>query len=49
VFNPLGVPSRMNVGQISTHLAGLAPVLGSRSAAVDAYNSKRDLRPLKDI
>ena len=39
VLNPLGVPSRMNVGQIlETHLGWAAPASASRSAqAVDAY------------
>ncbi len=51
VLNPLGVPSRMNVGQIlETHLgwacAGLGLKIGS---AVDLYNSKRDSKPLKEL
>ena len=51
VLNPLGVPSRMNVGQIlETHLgwacAGLGLKIGS---AVDLYNSKKDPKPLKDL
>ena len=39
VLNPLGVPSRMNVGQIlETHLGWAPPVSASRSRqAVDAY------------
>lgn len=50
VLNPLGVPSRMNVGQIlETHLGWACAGLGSRiGQAVDAYYGKRDLRPLKD-
>jgi DNA-directed RNA polymerase subunit beta len=51
VLNPLGVPSRMNVGQIlETHLGwachGLGQMVGK---AVDAYMAKKDVRPLKDI
>jgi DNA-directed RNA polymerase subunit beta len=51
VLNPLGVPSRMNVGQIlETHLGWACAGLGLKiGQACDAYNSKRDLRPLKDI
>lgn len=50
VLNPLGVPSRMNVGQIlETHLgwacAGLGQAVGH---AVDAYYAKQDVRPLKE-
>ena len=51
VLNPLGVPSRMNVGQIlETHLgwacAGLGLKIGN---AVDLYNSKKDSKPLKEL
>ncbi|MGE5534639.1 MAG: DNA-directed RNA polymerase subunit beta [Acidobacteriota bacterium] len=51
VLNPLGVPSRMNVGQIlETHLGWACAGLGLKiGQAVDAYNSKQDVRPLKDI
>src|SRR5213075_254367 len=51
VLNPLGVPSRMNVGQIlETHLGWACAGLGLKIGhAVDLYNGKRDLRPLKDI
>jgi DNA-directed RNA polymerase subunit beta len=50
VLNPLGVPSRMNVGQIlETHLgwacAGLGEFVGK---AVNAYRARQDARPLKD-
>src|SRR5947207_2264344 len=48
VLNPLGVPSRMNVGQIlETHLGWACAGLGKRiGQAVDAYySSKRDLKP----
>jgi DNA-directed RNA polymerase subunit beta len=51
VLNPLGVPSRMNVGQIlETHLGWACAGLGLKiGQAVDAYNSKHDARPLKDM
>jgi DNA-directed RNA polymerase subunit beta len=51
VLNPLGVPSRMNVGQIlETHLGWACAGLGLKiGQAVEAYNGKRDTRPLKDI
>jgi DNA-directed RNA polymerase subunit beta len=51
VLNPLGVPSRMNVGQIlETHLGWACAGLGFKiGQAVDLYNSKHDTRPLKDI
>jgi DNA-directed RNA polymerase subunit beta len=51
VLNPLGVPSRMNVGQIlETHLGWACAGLGLRiGQAVEAYNTKHDTRPLKDI
>ena len=50
VLNPLGVPSRMNVGQIlETHLGWACAGLGHRiGQAVDAYYHRRDLRPLRD-
>jgi len=50
VLNPLGVPSRMNVGQIlETHLGWACAGLGHRiGQAVDAYYSRKDLKPLKD-
>ena len=49
VLNPLGVPSRMNVGQIlETHLgwafAGLGKQVGQ---AVDAYMRSKDSKPLR--
>ncbi len=51
VLNPLGVPSRMNVGQIlETHLgwacAGLGKLIGE---AVDKYHEHKKVAPLKDI
>jgi len=51
VLNPLGVPSRMNVGQIlETHLGWACAGLGIKiGQAVDAYNLKHDARPLKDM
>jgi DNA-directed RNA polymerase subunit beta len=51
VLNPLGVPSRMNVGQIlETHLGWACAGLGLKiGEAVEAYNGKKDVRPLKDI
>jgi DNA-directed RNA polymerase subunit beta len=52
VLNPLGVPSRMNVGQIlETHLGWACAGLGRRiGQAVDAYlaTAKQDTRPLKE-
>jgi DNA-directed RNA polymerase subunit beta len=50
VLNPLGVPSRMNVGQIlETHLGWACAGLGKRiGQAVDAYYSKHDIKPLKE-
>jgi DNA-directed RNA polymerase subunit beta len=50
VLNPLGVPSRMNVGQIlETHLGWACHGLGKMVAkACDAYYERRDARPLKD-
>ncbi len=54
VLNPLGVPSRMNVGQIlETHLGWACAGLGLRiGQAVDLYNAaagKHDTKPLKDL
>ncbi len=51
VLNPLGVPSRMNVGQIlETHLGWACAGLGIKiGQAVEAYNNKSDVRPLKDM
>jgi DNA-directed RNA polymerase subunit beta len=49
VLNPLGVPSRMNVGQIlETHLGWACAGLGRQVAdAVDAYMKLGDMQPLK--
>nr|AAP75735.1 RNA polymerase beta subunit [Afipia genosp. 2] len=51
VLNPLGVPSRMNVGQIlETHLGWACAGLGRRIAqTVDAYYSKQDSKPLREM
>ncbi|MBK5957908.1 DNA-directed RNA polymerase subunit beta [Rhodoplanes elegans] len=50
VLNPLGVPSRMNVGQIlETHLGWACAGLGKRiGEAIDAYYGRADLKPLKE-
>ncbi len=50
VLNPLGVPSRMNVGQIlETHMGWACANLGKIVAqALDAYRTSGDLRPVKD-
>ena len=50
VLNPLGVPSRMNVGQIlETHLGWACAGLGQRiGQAYDAYMAKQDTKPIKD-
>src|SRR5438477_473969 len=50
VLNPLGVPSRMNVGQIlETHLGWACAGLGHRiGLAVDAYYGRKDLKPVKE-
>jgi DNA-directed RNA polymerase subunit beta len=51
VLNPLGVPSRMNVGQIlETHLGWACAGLGLKiGQAVDAYNARHDTKPLKEM
>jgi len=51
VLNPLGVPSRMNVGQIlETHLGWACAALGLKiGQGVDAYQGKRDPKPLKEM
>ena len=50
VLNPLGVPSRMNVGQIlETHMGWAARGLGvSISNAVDEYNRSGDMNVVTD-
>ncbi len=49
VLNPLGVPSRMNVGQIlETHLGWACAGLGKQvGQTVDAYLRTRDVKPLR--
>ena len=49
VLNPLGVPSRMNVGQIlETHLGWACAGLGRQvGEAVDAYLRSHDAKPLR--
>src|SRR6202161_4557207 len=49
VLNPLGVPSRMNVGQIlETHLGWACAGLGRQvGEAVDAYLRSHDVKPLR--
>jgi DNA-directed RNA polymerase subunit beta len=51
VLNPLGVPSRMNVGQIlETHLGWACAGLGLKIGhAVDVYNGRKEIKPLKDM
>ncbi|MEM6423237.1 MAG: DNA-directed RNA polymerase subunit beta, partial [Pseudomonadota bacterium] len=50
VLNPLGVPSRMNVGQIlETHMGWAVKNLGRQVAdALDAYKRHGDLSPVQD-
>jgi DNA-directed RNA polymerase subunit beta len=50
VLNPLGVPSRMNVGQIlETHLGWACAGLGKQvSEAVNAYQRQKDTAPIRD-
>jgi DNA-directed RNA polymerase subunit beta len=49
VLNPLGVPSRMNVGQIlETHLGWACAGLGVKiGELLEAYRESADLKPLK--
>ena len=49
VLNPLGVPSRMNVGQIlETHLGWACAGMGRKiGELVDAYKEKGDIKPLR--
>ena len=51
VLNPLGVPSRMNVGQIlETHLGWAARGLGKQvGAAAEAARAKVDVKPLRNL
>ncbi len=50
VLNPLGVPSRMNVGQIlETHLGWASAGLGKQIGEVyEAYQRSGDMKPLRD-
>ncbi|SDX50438.1 DNA-directed RNA polymerase subunit beta [Albimonas donghaensis] len=50
VLNPLGVPSRMNVGQIlETHMGWAARGLGAQiGEAIDAYRRSGDMEPVRD-
>ena len=50
VLNPLGVPSRMNVGQIlETHLGWACAGMGRKIAAMlEAYKDTSDVKPLRD-
>jgi DNA-directed RNA polymerase subunit beta len=50
VLNPLGVPSRMNVGQIlETHMGWAAANLGKMVGdSLDAYRRSGDMAPVKD-
>jgi DNA-directed RNA polymerase subunit beta len=49
VLNPLGVPSRMNVGQIlETHLGWACAGMGRKiGELIDAYKAKGDIKPLR--
>jgi DNA-directed RNA polymerase subunit beta len=51
VLNPLGVPSRMNVGQIlETHLGWACAGLGKKiEAALETYRRENKLKELKDL
>jgi DNA-directed RNA polymerase subunit beta len=50
VLNPLGVPSRMNIGQImETHLGWAAKTLGQQIAAMVAEGAAIVRREIKDI
>ena len=50
VLNPLGVPSRMNVGQIlETHLGWACAGLGKQiGELIDAYRDSGKIKPLRD-
>jgi DNA-directed RNA polymerase subunit beta len=51
VLNPLGVPSRMNVGQIlETHLGWACASLGKKiTTALDIYRREHKIKDLKDL
>ncbi len=50
VLNPLGVPSRMNVGQIlETHLGWACAGMGKKiGKMLDAYRGNGDIKPLRE-
>jgi DNA-directed RNA polymerase subunit beta len=50
VLNPLGVPSRMNVGQIlETHLGWACAGMGKKiGELIDVYRKTADIQPLRD-
>jgi len=50
VLNPLGVPSRMNVGQIlETHLGWACAGMGRKiGALIDDYKAKADIKPIRN-
>ncbi|MBB6012805.1 DNA-directed RNA polymerase subunit beta [Aquamicrobium lusatiense] len=50
VLNPLGVPSRMNVGQIlETHLGWACAGMGRKiGELIDAYKASGDIKPLRE-
>jgi len=51
VLNPLGVPSRMNVGQIlETHMGWAAANMGRMiEESLDAYRAHGDLTPVREV
>jgi DNA-directed RNA polymerase subunit beta len=51
VLNPLGVPSRMNVGQIlETHLGWACAGMGRKiGQTIDAFYQRQDLKPLREM
>ena len=51
VLNPLGVPSRMNVGQIlETHLGWACAGMGKKiGQTIDAFYQRQDLKPLREM
>ncbi len=51
VLNPLGVPSRMNVGQIlETHLGWACAGMGKKiGQTIDAFYQRQDLKPLREL
>lgn len=49
IFNPLGIPSRMNVGQIFESLLGLAGKNLKENYKVEIFNSNENLRPISEF